>query len=55
MTRARDRNVGWHIDYILVLQSLRPQVVDAWIAAEVTGSDHCPLGIELNVPTLGTE
>ena len=55
MTRARDRNVGWRIDYFLVSQSLRPQVVDAWIAAEVKGSDHCPLGIELNVPTLGTE
>ena len=44
MTRARDRNVGWRIDYFLVSQSLRPQVVDAWIAVEVTGSDHCPLG-----------
>ena len=47
ITRARDRNVGWRIDYFLVSQVLRPRVVDAWIAAEVQGSDHCPLGIEL--------
>jgi exodeoxyribonuclease-3 len=49
MTRARDRNVGWRIDYFLVSQSLRPRVVDAWIDAEVKGSAHCPLGIELDI------
>lgn len=46
-TRARDRNVGWRIDYFFVSDNLIDNVVDAWISPEVMGSDHCPLGIEL--------
>lgn len=46
-TRARERNVGWRIDYFFVSQSLRPHLRGAFILPEVTGSDHCPVGIEL--------
>tara|TARA_A100001037_G_C15052565_1_gene590807 strand:- start:330 stop:1085 length:756 start_codon:yes stop_codon:yes gene_type:complete len=48
MTRARERNVGWRIDYFFVSEALLPQVRNAWIAADVLGSDHCPIGIELD-------
>ncbi|MDL2317045.1 exodeoxyribonuclease III [Desulfovibrio sp. OttesenSCG-928-A18] len=45
--RARERNVGWRIDYFFVSEELKPRIRDAWISAEVTGSDHCPVGLEL--------
>ena len=46
-TRARDRNVGWRLDYFFVSESLRDRVKDAFILSDVMGSDHCPVGIEL--------
>lgn len=46
-TRARDRNVGWRIDYFFVNREYMSQVQDAFILAEVMGSDHCPIGIAL--------
>jgi exodeoxyribonuclease III len=46
---ARARNVGWRIDYFLISQSLRPSLRRAFIQPHVTGSDHCPVGIELAV------
>ncbi len=48
-TRARDRNVGWRLDYFFVSESLRDRVKDAFILSDVMGSDHCPAGIELGV------
>lgn len=44
---ARARNVGWRIDYFLISESLRPRLVSAKILAEVMGSDHCPVTMEL--------
>ena len=44
---ARARNVGWRIDYFLISALLRPRLKQAFIRAEVLGSDHCPVGIEL--------
>ncbi|GAB6178041.1 exodeoxyribonuclease III [Desulfobaculum senezii] len=44
---ARARNVGWRIDYVFVSEELRDNVKRAWIEPDVTGSDHCPLGVEL--------
>ena len=41
------KNVGWRIDYVWVSEDLRPHVVDAFILDQVRGSDHCPVGIEL--------
>ena len=46
----RARNVGWRIDYIWVSEDLLPSVRRAFIQADVMGSDHCPVGIELEVP-----
>jgi exodeoxyribonuclease-3 len=44
---ARERNIGWRLDYFLVSASLRPRLARAWIMPGVNGSDHCPVGIEL--------
>lgn len=45
---ARERNVGWRIDYFLVSESLKPKIKGASIHADVMGSDHCPTSIELD-------
>jgi exodeoxyribonuclease-3 len=45
--KARARNVGWRIDYFLVSESLRQNVLAADIHAEVLGSDHCPVSVTL--------
>lgn len=42
---AREKNVGWRIDYFLCSRSLIPAVKDAFILNEVLGSDHCPVGV----------
>jgi exodeoxyribonuclease-3 len=47
-TRARERNVGWRIDYFFIVQEALDRVVDAFILPEVMGSDHCPVGLRLN-------
>ena len=47
MSGARARNVGWRIDYFLLSASLRPRLKRAFIRPEIQGSDHCPVGIEL--------
>lgn len=48
MFRARDRNVGWRIDYVMVSDALRPFLKDGFIHMETLGSDHCPIGIDLD-------
>jgi len=42
---SRARNIGWRIDYFLVSASLHTRVKEAFILSEITGSDHCPVGI----------
>ena len=49
MTRARERNVGWRLDYFFVSEDLAPKVNNAWICPQVMGSDHCPIGLELRL------
>ncbi len=44
--KARERNVGWRIDYFMVSESLKPQIKSGKIHADVMGSDHCPISIE---------
>ncbi len=45
--RAREKNVGWRIDYFVVSERLAPKVTDAGIRADIFGSDHCPVSLEL--------
>ncbi|WP_434517613.1 exodeoxyribonuclease III [Bacillus subtilis] len=46
---ARDRNIGWRIDYFVVSESLKEQIEDASISADVMGSDHCPVELIINI------
>ena len=48
-TRARERNVGWRIDYFFISANLKDGIRSAFILKEVKGADHCPVGIELLV------
>lgn len=45
---ARQRNVGWRIDYFLVSDRIRDSIKEAFILPEITGSDHCPVGLDMS-------
>ncbi len=47
MFHAREKNMGWRIDYFLVSENLKDKIKDAYIYTDVIGSDHCPIGILL--------
>ena len=47
--KARQNNAGWRIDYFLVSERLMPHVKDSFILPQVMGSDHCPVGLELDI------
>ena len=47
-TAARGRDIGWRIDYFFVSDNVLPNLKRAFILKEMHGSDHCPVGIELN-------
>lgn len=51
-TRARERDIGWRIDYHFVSGSLRPAVRSASITQHVIGSDHCPVWVEIDEAAL---
>ncbi len=46
-TRAREKNIGWRIDYFCLSEMLRPILKEAFILPSILGSDHCPIGIIL--------
>lgn len=46
---ARAKNVGWRIDYFFISANLRSRLKDAFILSDVMGSDHCPVGIEIEI------
>jgi len=46
---ARQRNLGWRIDYVFASKSLIPKLKKAFILSEVKGSDHCPIGVEISI------
>lgn len=47
--QARERNVGWRIDYVMISDSLKPLLKKANVHNDVLGSDHCPVSIEINL------
>lgn len=49
MRKARENNAGWRIDYFLVSDRLRERIAAATIHNEIFGSDHCPVGLELDM------
>ncbi|MFP4473245.1 MAG: exodeoxyribonuclease III [Candidatus Omnitrophota bacterium] len=48
-TRARERDVGWRIDYFFITPDLMTSLKDAFILKSIMGSDHCPIGIEVAI------
>jgi len=49
MMKAREKNIGWRIDYFVVSDRLFPLVKDSLIFADIMGSDHCPVGLEIDL------
>ncbi len=47
--QARQKNAGWRIDYFIISERLRPQLLDARIHTDILGSDHCPVELELEI------
>ncbi len=47
VTRARERNVGWRIDYFFISENLKNNIKNAFTLPEIMGSDHCPVGIDI--------
>ena len=47
MSNAREKNIGWRIDYFLGSKRLIEKVIDTIIYADIYGSDHCPVGLEI--------
>lgn len=47
--KARERNVGWRIDYVFVNQNFMDKISDAFIRKDVAGSDHCPVGVQIKL------
>ncbi len=47
--RAREKNIGWRIDYFLVSQKIIHKVKRSFILDQIMGSDHCPVGIEVEI------
>ena len=47
MYKAREKNVGWRIDYFVISSRLMPRVKDADILTEIQGSDHCPVSLDI--------
>ena len=48
-TRARERNVGWRLDYFFVNEEFKDNVKASYIKADVMGSDHCPIALEIEI------
>ena len=49
MFKAREKNAGWRIDYFLVSKSIENKIKESYIYSEIMGSDHCPVGLDLDI------
>ncbi len=49
MGHAREKNVGWRIDYFITSNSIKEKIKEAIIYDEILGSDHCPVGLEIEI------
>ena len=49
MFKAREKNAGWRIDYFIVSKSIEDKIQESYIFTEVLGSDHCPVGLDLDL------
>jgi exodeoxyribonuclease-3 len=49
MGRAREKNIGWRIDYFIVSKKLEKNIKEAKIHPDILGSDHCPVELEIDL------
>ena len=49
MGHAREKNIGWRIDYFIVSNDAKTKIQDAYIFPDIYGSDHCPIGLKINI------
>jgi exodeoxyribonuclease-3 len=49
MLKVRERNIGWRIDYFITSNKVKDKIQEAKIYAEIMGSDHCPVSLEIVV------
>lgn len=49
MGHAREKNIGWRIDYFVVSNSIKKNISDAVIYSDIFGSDHCPIGLDIDL------
>ena len=49
MFKAREKNAGWRIDYFIVSESIKDKIKESYIYSEIMGSDHCPVGLDIDV------
>ena len=49
MGKAREKNVGWRIDYFIVSNGIKQKIEEASIHSEIMGSDHCPIGLKIKI------
>ncbi|NLM11549.1 MAG: exodeoxyribonuclease III, partial [Clostridiaceae bacterium] len=49
MFKAREKNIGWRIDYFLVSDSIKDKIREAGMYSDIYGSDHCPVFLEIDI------
>ena len=49
MMKAREKNIGWRIDYFIVSKDIEKNIKESYIFSEIMGSDHCPVGLEIEI------
>ena len=49
MMKAREKNIGWRIDYFIVSETMKGKIEDAKIHDDIMGSDHCPIELDLKL------
>ena len=49
MRNSREKNVGWRIDYFIVSDRIKERIKEATIYSDIYGSDHCPIGLEIDI------
>lgn len=46
---SRERNIGWRIDYFIISNNLKKNLKEAYIFDKILGSDHCPVGVDIEI------
>ena len=49
MGKAREKNIGWRIDYFIVSDSIKEKIIEVKIHDKIMGSDHCPVELEIRI------